>query len=225
VANGNPGLKLEMVTREFNAMLAELAAIDPRVEFAPVVRSEAGNVAALAMTGTKAAKVASIKARAEGRRFTTFNGKTYFLGNHYPNGLWGDIDRQNQDGLQTRLNARGISKQSWAHVSRSMGLNPKAPAYVLAANYRGNQYSIDGQSSEEGSGTSFQLTIINSSPVVQNAGGQWALIRAMSRRARFFERNMAHKFYLSIDTRAKKYPGIFTSPVPAPADTGVEVGT
>lgn len=216
------GLKMELVTAQFNAMLADLSRIDPRIDFPVVVRAEAAAVAAGAMTRTKAASVAKINARAQGRKFTTFNGKVYYLGNRYPDTLWNPIDQQNKDSLQTKLRARGISKQSWLHLARSMGRAMKAPAYVIAANYKGQQYPLDGTSAEDGSAMGFTLTVVNSSPTVQQAGGAYALIGAMSARSRYFERNMAHSFFRTVESRAKKYPGIFADPVPAPASSPAE---
>lgn len=214
----DPGLKMELVTRDFNRMLAELAAIDPRVEFGTVVRSEAGSVVAGAAGRTKAASREKIIARSNAQKFTTLNGKTYYIDRNYRNA---DLRQQLVNARvfqrERRLAARGISKQSFVWVAKSLGTPIKAPAYVMAANYKGRQYPQDGDTVERGSGAAFTVTIFNTSPTVQKASGQWALLGAMSARARYFERNMAHYAFSSIASRAKKYPGIFTESVPPAA--------
>jgi hypothetical protein len=210
------GLKVELVTRDFNRMLAELAAIDPKIEFRDIIIAEATAVVEGALRRSAAAKVQRIKDRQASRTWTTFAGKKYHIAEwRLPDHLWNQIQRQRKERLQTRLNARGLSKQSWLHVASALGKTISVPAYVTNANYKGQQYPIDGESSEEGVSKNYALTIINSSPIVQKAGGQFALLSAMRGRASYFRRNLAHGVFDSIATRAKKYPGIFTSPVPA----------
>lgn len=210
------GLKVELVTRDFNRMLAELAAIDPKVELRDIIFSEATAVIEGALRRTVAAKVQRIKDRQASHTWTTFSGKKYHIAEwRLPDQLWNQIQRQRKERLQTRLNARGLSKQSWLHVASALGKTIPVPAYVANANYKSQQYPVDGDKREEGASSNFSLTIINSSPIVQKAGGQAALLAAMRGRASYFQRNLAHGVFNSIATRAKKYPGIFTSPVPS----------
>jgi Tfp pilus assembly protein PilN len=212
------GLKVEILTRDFNRMLEELAAIDPRVEFAHVVDEAATRVIAGAMRRTRAATAGGIRRDHEAKEWTTFNGKKYHIAVwRLPDPLWGEIAARRRESLQTKLNARGLSKQSWVHVAAALGRTVAAPAYVLNANYRGQQYPIDGAATSSGSGTNYARTIINSSPIVQAAGGRAALLGAMRGEINYFRRNMAHHFYRTQAGRAAKYPGIFTSPVPAAA--------
>jgi hypothetical protein len=208
------GLKVELIARDFNRMIEELAAIDPTVEFSQVVTAVAVRVVQGAMNRTKSAKAASIIRRYDSKQYTTFNGKKYRLENHYPDPLWARIAQHRKDRLAARLASRGISKQSWMHVAASLGSSLVAPGYVTAANYKGKQYREDGDKSESGSGTEFALTIINSSPIVQSAGGRGALISAMQGEIGYFQKNMEHRAFATLESRVKKYPGIFTSPVP-----------
>jgi hypothetical protein len=224
VAKADIGLKLELQHAKFSQMLADLGAIDPAVEFRDVVRAEAGAVAAGAMGRTKSARVNKILAYYASRKFITMDGKVYRIDyNRYPDALWERMLDMSKQAREIALDARGISKQSWYHAAQSFGKPMKAPAYVLAANYKGQQYPQDGSSSEVGGGDQFALTMVNSSPVVQKANGQWALLGAMTARTRYFERNMAHAFFLNAKTRAAKYPGIFTDPVPPAASSPTEI--
>lgn len=212
-------LSVEIVTSNFNRMLADLAGIDAAVEFRSVVRHEAVKVVEKSLSYTRAARVASIRAGQAAKEWTTFNGKKYHIAEWYlPDKLWAAIQAKRRATLQRKLNARGLSKQSWLHMARQLGGTIAAPAYVDRANYDGKQYPIDADSLEEGRATNYALTIINSSPIVQAAGGQSALLRAMNGRARYFERNMAHHAFRTLATRARAYPGIWTSPVPLRAD-------
>lgn len=212
------GLKVELITRNFNRMLEELAAIDPRVDMRDVIVSEATSVIEGAMRRTKHAEAARIRADFNSKEWTTFNGKKYKISEwRLPDSLWGEIQARRRERLQTKLNARGLARQSWVHVAGALGRSIAAPAFVINANYKGRQYPIDGDKREEGSGANFALTIINSSPIVQSAGGRGALLAAMAGRIGYFRRNMAHGFYRNMVDRAKKYPGIFTSPVPSAA--------
>lgn len=210
------GLKVELITRDFNRMLEELASIDPRVEFSTVVKESAVRVIAGAMRRTRAAAAAGIRANFATKEWTTFNGKKYHIAEwRLPDPLWREISARRRERLQTKLNSRGLSKQSWLQVASALGRTITAPAYVVNANYRGQQYPVDGDKSEEGSGTNYALTILNSSPIVQAAGGRAAILAAMVGETRYFQRNMANRAFATIESRAKKYPGIFTSGVPS----------
>jgi len=206
----DPKFKVELITRDFNRMLAELAAIDVRVEFRDVVKSEALSVTQAALSRTKAAKVSDIRADHKTKKYTTFNGKTYNLEHRLPNDVWNGIKAKRQEQLQVKLNARGIGKQSWIWVAGAIGGGRlKAPAYVQNANYKGRQYN-DGAASETGSLDAYQLTIVNVSPVAGPfAGGERALLSAIVGRTRYFERNMENQAFRTLESRVKKYPGIF----------------
>lgn len=213
------GLTVEIVTRDFNRMLAALADIDTAVEFGAVVKHEAGKVVESALRFTKSAQVAKIRADSENREWVTFGGKKYNVQDwRMPDPLWAQLTKFRRERLATKLAARGLGKQSWLHMARQIGQQIKFPAFVDRANYRGQQYPVDADSREEGSSRNYALTIINSSPVMEHAGGQSTLMRAMNGRTRYFERNMQHHAFRSLATRARAYPGIWTSPVPTKAD-------
>lgn len=211
------GLKVELITRDFNRMLQELAAIDPRVEFADVVKSETVSAIGGAMNRTRAASVGSIRSRWEGKKVATFGGKVYFLENHFPDYVWGEITRLRNESLQTKLGARGLAKQTWVNAAFKLGRSIAAPGYVTAANYKGQQYGENVSVVEAGSGSTFTIEITNRSPLGEGARMEPALLSAMGGRARYFQANMEHHAFRTLATRAAKYPGIFTSAVPPAA--------
>lgn len=205
-------LKVEIVTTEFNRMLRDLAAIDPRASFEKVIHAEAAAVLRTALSRTKAAKVASIRRDVEGKEFTTFNGKRYRLANRYPNAVWSRLAAFRKQSLQTKLASRGLSKASWFYASKLLSETQIVPAYVRNANYKGRHYPENASKRETGTGTAYTLTITNSSPIVQLAGGQRALLSAMRGRVRYFERNLQAQAFRTLATRARAYPGIFATP-------------
>lgn len=213
------GLTVEIVTRDFNRMLRDLTSIDTAIEFRSVVKHEAGKVVESSLRYTKAAQVQKIREASANREWVTYNGKKYNVQDwRMPDPLWAQINRFRRARLETKLAARGLGKQSWLHMVREISEQIKFPAFVDRANYRGKQYPVDADSREEGTSSNYALTIINSSPVMQYAGGQSVLIRAINGRTRYFRRNMEHHAFRTLATRARAYPGIWTSPVPTKAD-------
>lgn len=204
-------LRVEIIARDFNRMLEELASIDPRIEFRDVVIGSAERVVRAALRNTKDAKAARIREAFAEKEYTTFNGKRYRLANRYPNQLWHEMSAYRRQRLDVRLNARGLAKQSWQHVAASFGasLSSAVPGYVAAANFKGRQYPQDGASTESGSATDFALAIFNYSPIVQAAGGRGALLRAMQGETRFFQVNMEKRAFATLESRVRKYPQIF----------------
>ncbi len=192
-------------------MLEELAAIDPRIEFRDVVYAVAARVVFNALYRTRAAKSAAIRRTYQEKEYVTFGGKRYRLANRYPDQLWGRIDQFRRDRVAIKLAARGLSKKSWLHLAGELGARAtgSVPAYVQAANYRGNDHPENADTRAAGSGSDFALTIINSSPIVQAAGGRSALLTAMQGEIGYFRNNMAHEFYKTAASRAAKYRGIF----------------
>ena len=80
---------------------------------------------------------------------------------------------------------------------------------MSAANYKGRKYAEDGASREHGDGGGFALEIVNSSPIVQAAGGKNALLRGMRGETQYFRRNMENRAFRTLESRVKKYPQIF----------------
>jgi hypothetical protein len=211
-------LRTELITRDFSRMLEDLASIDPTIEFSAVVTAEAISVVGSAMSKTKAATVSAINKREDSRKVLTFGGKAHFISNHWPDYLWSEIQRLRKEHLQTKLGARGLAKQTWFNLASKIGGNIAAPAYVMAANYRGQQYAQNVSEVKAGSAADFSLTIKNDSPLGPGARMENALLNAMNGRARYFEKNMEHRAFATLASRAAKYPGIYTSPVPPRAD-------
>lgn len=205
-------LRAEIIARDFNRMLEELAGIEPRIEWRHIVIGSAERVVNAAQRYTKTAKASKIKEDFETKQYTTFGGKRYKLSNRYRDALWREILARRLDKLEVRLGARGLSRQSWIHVGASFGAPVSAPGFVSDAHYKGKRYAQDGASHESGSGADFALTIINTSPIVQAAGGRNALLRAMRGETQYFRRNIETGAFRTFESRAKKYPQIFARP-------------
>jgi len=218
-------LKIDVVTTRFDNMLNDMARIDPAVEFRTIVVQMALRVIQGAANRTHAARIEDIK-RAEElyfqtKEWTTLDGKKYLIQgtgtqghmNHYPDALWGRIQRfreiRSAFRLDAKLNARGLAKQSWLHMAEQLGGTIDVPAYVRSANYKGRQYPGDVSHQEDMADGKYGLTIINSSPIAGYAGGLAALLGSMQGEVGYFTQNMAHGFYKTLEGRAAKYPGIF----------------
>jgi len=209
-------VRSELVATRFNRYLQELAAIDPTIEFSALVRSEAAAVMLAALSRTKAASVAKIRAAVDDREWVTFSGKRYRIGGddpwRLPDPLWGQIEAYRQQRADLKLAARGISKQSWLLLAKALReVQSRVPAYVASANVRGRQYPENVSATDSSTPAGFILTVLNNSPVVQHAGGQWALLGAMQGRVSYFRRNMQHRAFQTLESRARKYPGIWVT--------------
>ncbi len=211
-------IRSELVAHRFDAYLRELWALDPALEFASLIRAEAAAVMIAALNRTRAASVPKIRAAVNDREWVTFGGKRYKVGVssgagwRLPDPLWGQIEAYRQQQTAIKLAARGLSKQSWLLLAKT--IQPAlatAPAYVAAANYKGRQYPGNVRVTEEHSPAGFILTTFNASPVVQFAGGAWAILGAMQSRIAYFRRNMRARRFETLATRARAYPGIWVT--------------
>lgn len=220
-------LKVDVVTSRFDAMLNDIARIDPAVEFRTIVVQMALRVIQGAADRTRAATVETItKSEAHRmltREFVTIEGKKFLISgtgsdghrNRYPDWLWNGIQalvKQNMTArIAQRSAARGLGKQSWLHLAESLGGQIDVPGYVRAASYRGQQYPDDVHWQDDKANGRYGLTIVNASPIVGYAGGLGALLGSMQAEIGYFTENMAHGFYLTLAGRAAKYPGIFVT--------------
>jgi hypothetical protein len=218
-------LKIDVVTDRFDAMLNDMANIDPTVEFRTIVLQMAIRVIQGAANRTRAATIESIRKSEDHYYLTkdwmTLDGKKYLIQgtgtqghmNHYPDALWGRIQAVQTASsafrLQKKLASRGLAKQSWANLALALGGSIDVPGWVMTANYNGAQYPHDVSFSEDKANGKYGLTIVNSSPIVGAAGGLGALLGSMQAEVGYFRQNMAHGFYTTLARRAAKYPGIF----------------
>lgn len=211
-------LRSELIAGRFNAYLQELAALDPTIEFSAVVKAEAAVVMIAAMARTKAADVGKIRSAVNDLEWVTLSGKRYRVGEtsgegwRLPDPLWAQIEAYRQQRADLKLAGRGLSKQSWLLLARTLrDVQARAPAYVAGANYKGRQYPENVSATEGSTPAGYILTVLNDSPVVQHAGGQWAILGAMQGRIAYFRRNLQHRAFETIASRARKYPGIWVA--------------
>jgi hypothetical protein len=216
-------LKVELITRDFSRMLADLAAIDITVEFSAVVDSSAARVSQGALNRTVAAKPEKIRRDHDSRQFTSFNGRTYRLANRLPDEVWRQISNHRAARLQQKLAARGLAKQNWLHLHRKIRNDSKrggfigdvrAPSYVASANRLGEQYPGNVLTVSRGDAQGYMREIAITSPLIKGGRMEPALVFAMAGETRYYERNCAHRFYLTHASRAAKYPGVFVTPLP-----------
>jgi hypothetical protein len=209
-------IRSELIATRFNRYLQELWALDPRLEFSDLIRAEATAVMFAAMGRTKAASEQKIRAAADTREWATFGGKRYRLGGrtgegwHLPDETHRAIHNSRTARLNAKLGARGLAKQSFANLAKAIGGHVgRVPSYVSAANYLGRQYPENVSALEGSTPAGFVLTTFNNSPIAGYAGGAWAILGAMQGRVAYFRRNMKHRRFQSMASRARAYPGIW----------------
>lgn len=210
-------LKVELITSRFNQMLEEFAEISPEIEFRDIVRAIAIRVIANALRRTKAADTQKIRARHEAREFTSMDGKKYKLSNHFPDPVWEKLSARRAASLEVKLRSRGLAKQSWLYLAQDLGGTIDVPAYVPAANFKGQTHPENVSFIERGTGANYALKIINNSPVVQAAGGEQALVFAMAGETRYFFTLLSKGAFATAKSRAAKYPGIYARQLTAAA--------
>jgi hypothetical protein len=195
---------------EFNRSLEALARFSG-VSVDRVIESEAGKVLEAAIKYTPAAKVATIRANVESRKFTTVDGKVYFLENRYPDRVWSRISKSRKANLKKKMKARGLSKASWLALARAAGLSIAAPGFVSGAQATSGQTypenAIVRRVKVQGR---WGLFFENHQPTVQTpfVKGRGALARAIRGRQKFFEANLKRGVFSDLQQIARAYPGL-----------------
>jgi hypothetical protein len=129
--------------------------------------------------------------------------------------------------IPKRLRARFVGLQSWVQIGDALGLDlnsvPPQTKQIKtqeardAADRKGRTYR-NGQKFENSIGPSYELTIVNESPVEIKKTGQARLNSALDRRAKAFENNVAHKVFQDVKARMARYPGMFVTGDTAPVN-------
>lgn len=197
--------------------------------FETVVENETAKILEACVKATPAAKVANIRARIENQEFGFYdtreftpkrpskapvskNGyKRYYLLNRYPAALWKIIAAQRKADLQSRVRARGLTKQSWFMLAQAFGLVLNVPGYVanaLPRNGKSHPENVVAQKIRENGRVIFRGT--NAMPILKWVGGRRILNRAIAGRVKFFETNLRKGVFDDIEQIAAKYPGIKT---------------
>lgn len=212
-----PKIDLKIDTSQFMAMVQQLAAIDPAVDYPTVLRHEVAAVVHSAMTKTKAAKAGKIRASHAKREWiTTLDGKKVALKWRFPRLMWKNVRSQRRTSLKIKLASRGLAKRSWISAYKTLGVPPHkpTPTFVENANYRGNQFDNARTRESRPGAAAFSIKLVNPLSYITTPGaaGRSALIKAVNGRTQFFRHNMEHAFYRTLKSRATKYPGIFVTP-------------
>jgi len=180
-------------TSGFERMARDLAFIHGK-DFRTVVRDEATAILSRASSGTKAAKVAEIKAKlpalAQWFKDKARDGK--FISEARRKRKTGVVKKQ----VARALLNRGMAKGTFYLIGRQLGLSVKASKYAVTAAQR-NQGKLRRAVAGTESGTSnYTLTIKNYSIVAMTfkAGGFGAFKRALKGRRSYFERRLKEGF-------------------------------
>jgi hypothetical protein len=212
-------------TTDFNAMCDDLAAILKQPP-EKVLREEVGRVLSKTIENTDAADADKIRQHSQqataslqsaslyapknaGRRHLKGGRVLYNLSWRYPNQLWSAIQVKRAQDVARRLAARGLAKRSWLRIGQLLSVPVDAPAYVKKAiAMTGKIYSGDERATIARTDGGVTFTIENAQPTVNAINGDSALQRAIDGRTTFFVTNMEKGVFGSLETAAKKYPGV-----------------
>jgi hypothetical protein len=194
--------------RAFNASVKALAGF-AGVEQGRAIEYEAGKVIEAAIKFTPVAKAAKIRDTVNKREFLSLDGKRYKLSHRYPDALWRKIQAKQKRGLQRKLKARGLSKQSFLRVGELVGLRVSVPSFVARAtsgrphpeNFAARRLRTAGRPG---------IWFSNAAPTLQSpyVGGRRAVARALQGRKKYFEKNMRLGIFTDLKKIEKAYPGL-----------------
>lgn len=176
-----------------------------------VVDYESEKIIEAAIRYTTGATVAKITTDVSKKEWTTLDGKRYALENRYPDAVWSRITSHLKKGLQRRIKARGLSKQSWLKLAEAVGLKVKAPGFVAKAiPSTGQTYPGNAQARRVRVRGRSAIFFTNSQPTVQSpyAKGRSALQRAITGRTKYFATNLKKGVFSEIQKIARAYPGL-----------------
>lgn len=218
-------------TSAFNAMCKTGARLSA-VPYDVFVRSEVGKVMEAAVKFTPAIQVQKARMQHESAQFSSQpasmyspkskgprNIKTnkkgggyivYYLGNRYPNQLWGAMSGRRRAKLARILGARGLAKKSWLRIAEELGIAIKAPGFVRKAIATTQKQYPDISTRVQKSQSQIRIDITNAQPTVNipRVGGAKALRLAISGRVKFYEQNVMRLVFNDVAKIAKAYPGI-----------------
>lgn len=203
----------EVDTTAFNAMCKNLSRIVPGVPELNIVKAEASRVLHRASTLAPVAKAASIRKKVKTGYYVRLNGRSYYLGNIYPDALWDTIQAAKKALLQSKLKARGLARQSWYLAALRMGKGFDAPAYVKSAvASTGKAYPENIGVTVQESGAEVSIIVTNSQPTINRLpNSEPQLNSALESRVIFYERNLKAGVFEKIEKIAAKYKGFYTA--------------
>lgn len=215
----------EVDTTDFNAMCANLSEI-LKAPPEKVLREEVGRVLSKTIENTDAADADKIRQHSQnaaaslqsaslytpklgGRRHLKKGRVLYNLSWRYPNQLWSAIQVKRAEDLARRLKARGLAKRSWLRIGQLLSVPVDAPAFVKkAVAMTGKIYPEDERATIARTDGGITFTIENAQPTVNAINGDRALQRAIDGRVSFFVTNVSKGVFDSLESAAKKYPGV-----------------
>lgn len=113
--------------------------------------------------------------------------------------------------LKAAKGARGLSKQSWLQIAAELGLGDLgAPGYVKNAVPSNGKTYRNGTARKVMEAAAFYIDLMNDHPlVVKKLNGAQMLQGAIDTRLKAFDHEMSKGVFDDIETRAKRYPGLF----------------
>lgn len=202
-------MRLELDSTKFNACIIQLAKLTGQ-DLSSVVEAEVAAILQKTLSRTVAAKAGSIRSNYEKRKWTTFRGQRVFIHKTHSPEVAAGLAAQQKEGIKRRLQRRGLSKQTWLHLARAVGVTISAPGYVSKANVNGHTNAGNVRARKGSPGVKFFIEVTNAGPSVDTPGakGRSALESAIKGRVKFFETNLKKGVFDEISKVARAYPGL-----------------
>lgn len=117
-----------------------------------------------------------------------------------------------QKDPKAALRARGISKQSWLQIAQDLGIDLDAPKYVKNATPSNGKTYKNGIARKFLDVAAAYIEIANDNYLVVKRLNGWGIVqKAINTRLRAFQIETEKGVFDDLATRAKRYPGIFTT--------------
>lgn len=139
---------------------------------------------------------------------------------HWSNARWGRFQQdaaryeaQHQQDVKQRLAdtlaARGLAKKTWVQIADALGLDIAAAGYVRGANFKGREFR-EGFATKLVEQGALIVEMMNANPLgVGKLNGRAILEKAFASRESAFEREWEKGVFSDLETRARRYPGVF----------------
>ena len=134
------------------------------------------------------------------------------------NKLWRDRGREINEGIKTALSSRGLGARSWIQSIEMLGFDPvtlgpqsaRVSSSLTALTRRGKEPPRMAYIGESKGQEDYSLTVVNTSTITNNKGGQGIIDRAIRQRAGAFRNNLRSGVFNNAAEIARRYPGIST---------------
>lgn len=207
-------LNLAVQVEAFNRCLREMEQkLATTASMQQIVDYEVGRIVNMAIRKTERATIRSIrKSNAERPPWRTYDlgrgMKRYYLENRYPNAVWRQIQQRIEQSLALKFQARELARRVWVEILNKLGQGVEASQQARQAQSGNFVPSSAASVDRTASQGKYGVAIENSYGKNQWSNSAQALFGAIAGRRRYFLANVSKGVFSSLESIAKRYPGI-----------------